>query len=223
MVEVVSPRFQCLDDVAHDEGGRVANLVIGIFQSRLGRSGIARRQHFDVVSRQFEKRYQHGCDVLRHEGGDDFSTAVALVEYLGRAECFGRDGAIVLSQALDQRAYPQFQGAYVVHVVDFQQGEWLAVAVQDVADFVEQERVGAAAEGGHLHEVNIVTLSGHPFGGLQDAVHVGPLFDEVGVVGIDSVISPHDVVGDDIHPQVGNHLGEFVLYERVGVVGAPGQ
>ena len=74
-----------------------------------------------------------------------------------------------------------------------------------------------------MYELNIVSLPGCPFSGFQDAVHIGPLFDEVSVLGLYLGVVSNYVVRDDVYSQIGYHFGKFMLYERVGVIRASGE
>ena len=222
---VVASRLKGLDDVAHDERGGVAHLVVGVAQAPFGRLRVAGRQVVDVVARQAHEGGHEGREEGGEERGHNFAPAVGTAE--GRRRGKGSDGGLRAvgqgqAQALHGRAHTQADGARVAHVVDFQQGHRLAVAGQELARLVGEEGVGAAAERRHLHALHVGPLQGHPLGCPQDAVGIGPLRDVVGVVGAD-VFGPHQVVGDDVDAQPRHHLGQSVLDEGVGVVGAAGQ
>lgn len=78
-------------------------------------------------------------------------------------------------QAVDGRAYAEFDGTYVADVVYLEQGQRLAVAFQQVAGLVRQESVRAATERGHLHTLHVVAFTGYPLRGAENTVRVGPL------------------------------------------------
>ena len=69
----------------------------------------------------------------------------------------------------------------------------------------------------------VVGLLGTPLARLDDAVHVGPLAHKIGFSRARLHVTAHDVVGDNIDTECGNHLRQFVLDERVGVIGTAGQ
>ena len=127
------------------------------------------------------------------------------------------------TQALHKGTYAQTQRADVVHIVDFEQGKALAATFQNIANFVDNESVGTATEGGKLHEMNIFWRLSHILGGFEHTVGVSPLRD--GVDFAENVVAAKqgDVLGDHVDTHVGDAIGDFVLYQRVDVVRASGE
>ena len=118
-------------------------------------------------------------------------------------------------QALHERTNTELETSDVAHVVNLEQRERLAMTLHDVTDFILDEAVRTAAEAGHLNEMYIVALLSSPLSRLHDAVHVCPLLHEVSLsyamarvvlVAFRLRDVSGDVVADDVHAQVGDHL-----------------
>ena len=162
-------------------------------------------------------RYQRR-DEWREEWDQYLAVTVLLAKY-GRRDKRTRLRAAAVAQleALNKRAHAQLQRADIADVVDLQQSETLAVSAQQIAHLVRKQCIGSATERGHLHELHIAALTHTPLRRTQDTVRVGPLRDEVRVADFDLFVT-YDVVRNDIHTHRGDHIREFVLYERIGMV-----
>ena len=88
-----------------------------------------------------------------------------------------------------------------------------------MAGFIGKESIGAASERSHLHTLDIVVLHGCPFHGFQYPVYVSPLRKNVRVVCFDVCVAYY-IVCKYIDTHACRHVRQFVLYQRVGVVGA---
>ena len=166
----------------------------------------------------------HRRDQRGNEGGEigsqDGVVPHALFEAGRLFEGGGSEfGIPVVPDAFHHRPDPQFQGADIGHIVDLQQGQGLPVTLEDAPDFVLEEGIRAAAEGGHFHKVDAVVLTGHPVGSLGNPVDVGPLTDQIGIIDGDGAVIPDQVLVDHIDAHGCNGFAEFVLDQGVRMVG----
>ena len=93
------------------------------------------------------------------------------------------------------------------------------MANHQVANLIDKEGIGTAAERSELHEMHIVALLGTPLGSLQNACGIGPLGNVMHVVEVDILVA-NIVVGDDVDAHARNQVGHLVLDERVAVIGS---
>lgn len=225
---VVVAAFQGVHDGADDERGGVAHLVVGILQSSFGSLGRAGRQGDEPVARQFEEGGEE-LGVPFGEVGTEQGAAALLFGESACGDVWGGCGGTIAAAArrrdgLDQRPHAQPQRADVVHVVDFQHCVVLVVPFQDGADLVEDEGVGAAAEGGELHQMEVgIGAVANEVGGLEDAVGVAPLGDGVQFVVNTRARCGRHILGDNVDAHVGDGVRDLVLDERVDMVGTGGE
>ena len=125
-------------------------------------------------------------------------------------------------QALDGRTYTQLDGTDIINIVQFQQGKRLAVTLHQIAGLVCQESVGTATERGHLHTLDTVVLHRSPFYRFQDSVDISPLRKNVSIIHFD-VFTAHNVIGQDVYAHACRQIRQFMLYQRVCMVGASDQ
>ena len=107
----------------------------------------------------------------------------------------------------------------VVDVIDLQQREALAFAVENVVGFVDDEGIRAAAEGGDHHEMDVVGGVCHVVGRFEDAVRVGPLGHGHQFPIDRHILFTCDEFRDHIDAHIGDAVGNLMLDERVGVIG----
>ena len=79
-VGIVAPAAEGFHDVAHDKGGRVAHLIVGILQAEVARLDIAQRQHFGIVAGHFHERRDEGRDERREIRNDYLAVTLAFGE-----------------------------------------------------------------------------------------------------------------------------------------------
>ena len=122
LVQVILARLQRLDQVAHDQGGWVADLVVGVFQSHIIRIRIAQRQGFHVVASPFEGGREEWGEVFREEWREDLpALVVAHLEASWLDEWLHLGGFLGLElEALDEGAHAEFHGTHVVDIVYLQ-------------------------------------------------------------------------------------------------------
>ena len=92
---------------------------------------------------------------------------------------------------------------------------------QQVAHFVGQQSVRAAAERGQFDELHVPILPARPCGSPENAVGVGPL-RHIMSVGGRNIFAAHDIVRNDVDAHPRDHLRDFMLDERIGMVGPAG-
>ena len=217
---IVLARFQSFYDIAHNQRGRVADLVVGIFQPHLGRILVAERQHFQFVAVDLEQFRQERRDVFGKERRKDFPPLVLLLKDFGRDKRRGfRVQHMLVAKALDQASDTELHRTHVVDIVNLDHRGRFLVAVQHVGHFVQEESVRSAAKGSHLRVMHVFVLHPDPFGRLDDLVDVIPLGEDVGVLHLQVLLFVHDFLVDDRGTQVGSYLAELVLHQRVGMVG----
>ncbi len=92
-------------------------------------------------------------------------------------------------------------------------------ATQDTAHLVEDESVGAAAEGGELHhqQAGVRTLPDH-VGGLEDSIRVRPLAERIDMPKDALPRMCRHILRNHIHAHGGNGVGYLVLNQRVDMI-----
>ena len=123
------------------------------------------------------------------------------------------------SRAFDEGADAEAEGTDVIHIVDFEDGEVLVVAIEDSAYFVEDESVRSATETGQFDHVQtgIGGVADH-VSSLEDTVGVRPLAERVDLA-IDRLSAMcRYVLGDDVNAHVSDGIGYLMLDERVDMI-----
>ena len=221
LVGVVATFAESLDEIAHHEGSRIADLVVGITQTHIARNLVAERQTFQVEAHKLHDGWEQRRDELCEIGCQNLATTHRLIEdgcgdkLLGLAFFCKARGQL---ERLDERTDAKLHRPHVVDVVEFEESEALVMANHQVANLIDKEGIGTAAERSELHEMHIVALLGTPLGSLQNACGIGPLGNVMHVVEVDILVA-NIVVGDDVDAHTRNQVGHLVLDERVAVIG----
>lgn len=151
-----------------------------------------------------------------------FPLAVPLAE-IGRRHERPRRGlrSVPEFQALDQRADTQLQRSGIAHVVDFQQREAFPVPSQQGRALRRSAERPGRSRKRSVRRTARSDPAGSPMRSPENAVGIGPL-RHIMSVGGRNIFAAHDIVRNDVDAHPRDHLRDFMLDERIGMVGPAG-
>ena len=226
VVGVVLSGKDGVHDLSDDDEGRIAGVVVYIFEAHVHSLTVVVWQHFDLVAgslesglQQFEMDGRH----LRAEDGVGLSHLFCERHFLDGCRTDGAGLFLLLAHADrgQQGAHADAGRAQVVDFVDLQRGVDLIGTGQDIRHLVRGHGVQAAAEGVELDEIQVLGCLDIVCRRVQSGV-VHPLVHDVEralhlvQVG-NGILGQHgDIVGCD-------HFRQAVVDFRVDMVRTSGQ
>ncbi len=224
VIEIVLAGGERLHDLPDDKEGRVAGIVVHVFESVIHRSVVVVAHQDHIVAAGSGRRLNEIKMNGRHLGAED---GVLLVEHLLRKrnlfDAGGVNGALerVLFPDIDgrnQRADADSGGAQVVHLINLEAGIDLVGAGEDVAHLIGGYCIHAASEGVELDQIQII--SGTDVGGSRiEAGVIHPLIEhDERPLGGSQVRD--GVLGEDGKAVRMNHFRDAVVDLRIQVIRA---
>ena len=161
MVCVVVPGEDGVHNLSDHDEGRIACVVVHIFQPHVHCLAVVVGKHLDFVSRSLERRLQKLEVDGRHLGAED---GMGFAHLFGKGYLFNgcrADGPLRLlllahPDGGQQGAHADARRAQVVDLVNLQRRVYLIGTGQDICHFVRCHGVQTAAEGVELDEVQIL-------------------------------------------------------------------
>ena len=137
-VQVVFAGAECLHDLSHDKEGRVAGVIVDIFEAVVHRLAVVVGQDHEIISAGVDGRFEKIEVDRRHLRSED---RIVLAHVLRKADFFDRcvaelaDGLLGVADAdrRDQGTHADAGAAQVVDLVDLEAGVDFVRAGQDIA------------------------------------------------------------------------------------------
>ena len=222
-VEVIFSALQRVHDLADDKKGRVAGVVVYIFQSHVHGLVIVVRQDHDVVAAALRGGLNEIEMDRRHLRAED---RIAFPSHLFRKGRLCDGGALNIPDGLlfvpdpdsgDQGSHADPRRAEVVDLVDLKAGVNLIGARENIAHLVGGNGIDAAAERVELDQLQVIAASHIARGRIQTGV-VHPLVQYAyGTLRFSEVRDA--VLGKNGKAVGGDHLGDAVVDFGVDMIG----